>query len=83
MVECQDQCTILDTESITPATEDDEGYDSDAQSSELHRISSLMSRARLQIRRPSDMKGACVSKTVRLRKRKDHKKVKTSADSEA
>ncbi|EME46354.1 hypothetical protein DOTSEDRAFT_148511 [Dothistroma septosporum NZE10] len=87
MVDSNDQCTIL-SRSISPTTEDDEGYNSSSDplvATESRRSSMATTKARLKYtyRRSSDLKtvGAYVSKTTGFRKDKKHRRVR-SAESE-
>lgn len=90
MVDCKDQCTIVSpTEAASPTTDEDEGYLScgdprTSAHSQSRRPSCTMLKTRLAYRRSSDMKGtgACVSKAVRLRTQRNHKRIR-SAENEA
>lgn len=83
MVESKEQCSVAMPAQIHGAECEeeacDEGYDScdDAKS---RRPSLAMVRSRLDYRGSSDLKstGACVSKTVRLRKKTQQKRIRSS-----
>ncbi len=86
MVNAKDQCSITPPGSTTPTrTEDeDEGYNSgedvDMTLPVSRRSSVATIRSRIDSRRGSDLRvgGACVNKSIRLRKGKNHRRIRTS-----
>ncbi|CAK3757007.1 Hypothetical predicted protein [Lecanosticta acicola] len=87
MVDDKEQCNILSQASLSSPVEVDEGYNSsDARPiiAESRRSSVAVSRTRMEFRRSSELKTTCarVAKPVQIRKRKDHKRIR-SAESES
>lgn len=86
MLEEKEQCNVLSQSTLSAPVEVDEGYNSsDAATglSESRRSSIAISRSRMEFRRSSELKSTCarVSKPVQVRKRKEHKRIR-SAESE-
>ena len=84
MVDSEDQCCITPPEPSTPSNEVDEGYSSSEEPMPTSRRSSVaQSRPRTNYRRSSDYKstGACVSKDVRFRRERDHRRIRSSEKS--
>jgi hypothetical protein len=86
MVNAKDQCSITPPGSTTPTrTEDeDEGYNSgedvDMATPASRRSSVTTIRSRMESRRGSELRtgGACVTKSIRLRKDRNHRRIRTS-----
>lgn len=87
MVDCKEQCNVS-SGTATSSIEEDEGYNSSettlCQSRRSSMAPSKVSRSGLEYRRSSDFKttGAYVSKAMRFRKDKKHKRIR-SAENEA
>ena len=84
MVNSKEQCSITPPESMTPTEieNEDEGYDSgeDTMASTPRRQSVASTKSKSGYKRSSDLKngGACVSKNIRLRKDRHHRRNRTS-----
>jgi len=87
MVNAKDQCSITPPGSTTPtgvAEDEDEGYNSssdvDMAPPTSRRSSVATIRSRVESRRGSDLKsgGACVNKSIRLRKDRNHRRPRHS-----
>ena len=87
MVDSKEQCSITPPGPMTPNSveDEDEGYDSgeDTSMSTSRRPSIATLKSRSDFRRNSDLKrtGACVNKSIRLRKHRHHRRVRTSEQS--
>ena len=87
MVDSEDQCYTTSAEAITPpAEQEDEGYNSSGDSEMMdasRRSSTVAMSSRILVRRASDMSrtGACVSKSIRVRKDKNHRRIRNSEKS--
>lgn len=87
MVNSKEQCSITPPGSGSPtrAEVEDEGYDSGEgpTTTSTRRSSVATIKSRTDYRRSSDLKngGACVSKNIRLRKDRNHRRIRTSDNS--
>lgn len=86
MVNTKDQCSITPPGSTTPtrAEHEDEGYDSGSDVEMVlptsRRSSAATIRSRIDSRRGSDMRssGACVNKSIRFRKDRNHRRIRSA-----
>ena len=86
MVDSHDQCLVASPDSFTSTTvDDDEGYNSgnEVTMTTSRRSSVATIRSRHDYRRSSDLKAnaACVSKSIRFRKDRHHRRVRSSEHS--